>query len=165
MSENSPFKSAVFEVVILNSHTVALPEKEILPFVEKAIKRVKVAATSENNTISFYAAIQKYHGAYLLMLSKAKQKELGVFQNDTIKLQLFEDTSKYGVEMPEELDAVLLSDYDAYQIFESLTAGKKRSIIYMISRYKNSQTRIDKSIVLTENLKRGIRDQKLLLKS
>ncbi|WP_258848503.1 hypothetical protein [Polaribacter sp. WD7] len=40
-------------------------------------------------------------------------------------MQLFEDTSKYGVDMPEEHEAVLMSDYDAYCIFESFTAGKK----------------------------------------
>ncbi|MEO1012933.1 MAG: YdeI/OmpD-associated family protein [Bacteroidota bacterium] len=73
-------------------------------------------------------------------------------------------TSKYGVDVPEEFEAVLLSDHEAEKIFESLTAGKKRGIIYTIARYKNSQTRIDKSILLCENLKRGIRDQRDLLK-
>ncbi|WP_161991923.1 YdeI/OmpD-associated family protein [Flagellimonas algicola] len=78
-------------------------------------------------------------------------------------MQFFEDTSKYGVEMPEELEAVLSTDMDAETIFESFTDGKKRSIIYMISGYKNSQTRIDKSLLLCENLKRGVKDNKALL--
>jgi len=72
-------------------------------------------------------------------------------------LQFFEDTTKYGVEMPEELNAVLLSDYEAFEIFESLTAGKKRGIIYAIARYKNSQTKIDKALLMCENLKKGVR--------
>ena len=100
-----------------------------------------------------------------MMFGKRYQKELGVFPNDYFQLQFFEDTSKYGVEMPEELDAVFLSDYDAFTIFESFTPGKKRGIIYMIARYKNSQTRIDKSLLLCENLKKGIRDPRMLLKS
>lgn len=101
----------------------------------------------------------------MLMFSKEKQKALGVFMNDYFTMQLFEDQSKYGVDMPEELEAVLLSDHDAYIIFENLTPGKQRSIIYAILRYKSSQTRIDKSLILTENLKRGVTDQKLWLKS
>lgn len=122
-------------------------------------------ASFENKEIEFHAALKKEKtGLLRIYFSKAKQKELGVFPNDYFKLQIFEDTSKYGVEMSEELEAVLLSDYDAFQIFESLTPGKQRSIIYAISRFKASQTRIDKSILLTDNLKRGIKDPKLWLK-
>jgi len=67
--------------------------------------------------------------------------------------------------MPEALEAVLLSAYKAFSIFESFTAGKQRSIIYAIKRYKNIQTQVDKSIIMTENLKRGIHDLKLILKA
>ena len=66
--------------------------------------------------------------------------------------------------MPEELNAVLMSDYEAFEIFESLTDGKKRVIIYAITNYKNSQTKIDTALVLYKNLKNGIRDHRLLLK-
>lgn len=148
----------------VSGHSIIVPDEVALFFIDNGHKRVKVTASFEEKQISFYAALQKYHNNYHMMFSKAKQADLGVFQNDYIKLQLFEDDSQYGVEIPEELEAVLSSDYYAYEIFEALTAGKKRSLIYMISRYKNSQTRIDKSLILTENLKRGIRDYKLLLK-
>jgi uncharacterized protein YdeI (YjbR/CyaY-like superfamily) len=67
--------------------------------------------------------------------------------------------------MSEELEAVLLSDHEAYTIFEDLTPGRQRSIIYAISRYKSSQLRVDKAIILTENLKRGITDPKFWLKN
>lgn len=100
-----------------------------------------------------------------MMFSKRHQKELGIFPNDYFQLQFFEDDSKYGVNMPEELKDVLSSDHEAFQIFESFTDGKKRSIIYMISRYKVAQTRIDKSLLVCENLKRGIRHNHELLKS
>jgi len=98
------------------------------------------------------------------MFSKNKQKTLHIFPNDYFGLQFFEDTSKYGVAVPEEFEAVLLSDYDAHQIFESLTKGKQRGLIYMIDRFKSSQKRIDKTLLLCENLKRGLRDNKELLK-
>jgi hypothetical protein len=100
-----------------------------------------------------------------MMFGKRYQKELGIFPNDYFQLQFFEDDSKYGVDVPEELDAVLLSDYEAYEIFETLTPGKQRGLIYAIARYKNSQTRIDKSILICENLKRGVRNPMELLKS
>lgn len=145
-------------------HGILLPEEIVRPFIDIGHKRVKVTATFEGKSINFHAALQKYHGTYNLTFGKDKQKELGIFQNDYFTLQFFEDNSKYGVEMPEELEAVLLSDHDAFKIFESLTDGKKRSIIYMISRYKVSQTRIDKSLILVDNIKMGITDNKFLLK-
>jgi len=84
--------------------------------------------------------------------------------NDYFTLQVFEDISKYGVDMSEELEAVLMSDHEAYSIFENLTPGRQRSIIYTINRYKSSQTRVDKAILITNNIKRGIRDPKSWLK-
>ncbi|MBO6881306.1 YdeI/OmpD-associated family protein [Winogradskyella sp.] len=158
-------KSLPFEVTLADKYSVILPEEPIIDFIENNHKRVKVIASFENQQIEFYAALKKEKtGLFHIYFSKAKQKELGIFPNDYFKLQVLEDTSKYGVEMSEELEAVLLSDYDAFQIFEHLTPGKQRTIIYAISRYKASQTRIDKSILLTENLKRGIKDPKLWLK-
>ncbi len=158
-------QSEPFEISVTGSfYSLLLPKDIIQPFLDKKIKRVKVKATFEGNELLFHGAIQKRNGNYYMMFGKRYQKELGVFPNDYFQIQFFEDDSKYGVEMPEELDAVFLSDYDAFLIFDSFTAGKKRGIIYSIARYKNSQTRIDKSILICENLKRGIRDNLDLLK-
>lgn len=159
-------KSKVFEIAITGKYySLLLPEEVILPFLEKNLKRVKVIASFKEKEISFHGALQKRNGNYYMMFGKRYQKELGVFSNDYFQMQFFEDSSKYGVEMPEELDAVLLSDYDAFQIFESLTDGTKRGLIYTIIRYKNIQTRIDKSLILCENLKRGVRDRTKLFRS
>lgn len=158
-------QSPVFEATVSGTHSIALPYQIVKPFLKKNQKRVKVQATFEDRSLVFHAALQKRKDSYFLMFGKSNQKALGVFPNDYFQLQFFEDNSKYGVEISEELEAVLLSDYEAYKIFESLTDGKKRGLIYMISRFKVSQTRIDKSILLCENLKRGIRDHRELLKS
>lgn len=162
----SKLKSKRFEISITGSYySLLLPEDIIAPFLEKKLKRVKVKATFEGKELNFHGAIQKRNGMHYMMFGKRYQKELGVFPNDYFQLQFFEDDSKYGVEVPEEFDAVMLSDYDAFQIFETLTPGKQRGLIYAIARYKNSQTRIDKSLLICENLKRGIRNPMNMLKS
>jgi len=158
-------ESVVFEVTVKGMHSIVIPDEIANPFIEKGHSRVQVKARFGSNTIDFFAAVRKYNGQYTMMFSKNKQKELGLLPNDILQLQFFEDTSKYGVEVPEEFEAVMLSDYDAYQIFESFTKGKQRGIIYMITRFKDSQKKIDKTLVLCENLKRGIRENKDLLKS
>lgn len=162
----NPLKTNPFEIAITGDYySLLLPLEIIEPFLEKAIKRVKVKATFEEKVLEFHGAIQKRKGNYYMMFGKRYQKELGIFPNDYFQLQFFEDKSTYGVDMPEELEAVLMSDYSAFKIFESFTAGRQRALIYAILRYKSSKTRIDKSILICENLKKGIRDYRLLLKS
>lgn len=158
-------KNPVFEVILLDKYGTSLPEKHVRPFVEANGKRAKINASNNEKSIVFYAHLKKETtGNYRIFFSKAKRDELNICVGDMVTFQLFKDESKYGVEVPEALDAVLLSDYDAYSIFEKLTPGKQRSIIYFIKRIKNVQTQVDKSILMTENLKRGITDAKLLFK-
>ena len=157
-------ESPVFEVRLGQTHSLELPGEIVKPFLDKGHQRVEVLATFEGASIGFHGAIQKRGGGYYLMFGKQNQKKLGVFPNDYLQLQFFEDTSKYGVEIPEEFEAVLQSDPEAMALFESLTMGKKRGLIYTILRYKNSQTRIDKALILCQNLKRGIRDPRELFR-
>ncbi|MDH3698891.1 MAG: YdeI/OmpD-associated family protein [Flavobacteriaceae bacterium] len=145
-------------------HSVQIPEEIAFIFIKQGYRRVKVKASFEGKSIEYYAALQKVKGNFILMLNKPNQKKLGIFSNDYFQIQLFEDTSKYGVDMPEELEAVLDSDPDAYEVFESLTLGKKRGLIYAVAAYKTSQTRIDKSLLMADNLKREIRNPKELFK-
>ncbi|MCL6265518.1 YdeI/OmpD-associated family protein [Flagellimonas myxillae] len=157
-------KSPIFEATLHGMHSFSVPEEICAPFEKKGHKRVRVRIVFEDRSVAYNAALQKRQDQRFIMLNKKNQQALGIFPNDYFQVQLFEDNSKYGVEMPEEFNAVLTSDGEAQQIFEALTDGKKRGIIYAISRYKTSQTRIDKSLIICENLKRGIRDTKELLK-
>lgn len=163
----SHMKSKQFEIGLLNSCHLFIPKDIFEPFAKIRQNRVKIIAIHKNKSIEFYAAVKKdkNSGDYRVMFGKRHQRELGVFQNDYFEIQLITDTSKFGVNVPEELDAVLLSDYDAYKIFESLTAGKQRSIIYTIIRIKNSQSRIDKAIIMCDNLKRGLMNPMELFKT
>lgn len=158
-------KSIPFEISLSGTHALEIPLQIAAPFIKEGHKRVRVVARFEGRTITFYGALQKRNKSYYMIFGKKNQKALGVYPNDYFELQFFEDTSKYGVEMPEEFEAVLLSDFEASRIFESFTDGKKRGIIYMVLGYKHSQTRIEKSLLICENLKRGIRKNPELLKS
>ena len=158
--------SEKFKLNLIHKSLLFIPKIIAKPFLLSKDKRAKFKITSKKTTIEFYGALKldKSSGDYKVMFSKEKQKTLGLILGDEFSIQLFEDTSKYGVEMPEELDAVLQSDYNAFAVFESLTAGQKRSVIYAIKKIKNSQTRIDKSLIACENLQRGIRNPMELFK-
>ncbi len=153
-----------FETHLHSGHTFIVPDKIAHNFLDQGYKRVIVTILFENRSTSFHAAIQKFKNQYHITFNKANQKKMKIFPSDYFTVQLNEDTSKYGVEMPEEFDAVLQSDPEAFEIFESLTDGKKRSLIYFILKIKNSQNRINKALIITENLKRGIRNTQELIK-
>ncbi|GEQ85919.1 hypothetical protein ULMS_14270 [Patiriisocius marinistellae] len=157
-------KSKKYEVSKEGPYFVILPEALAEQFLNAGHKRARVVASFNKKEISFHAAIRKIKGVYRMMFSKQHQKELGMCPSDYFTIQFFENTTKYGVEMPEELEAVLESDLEFMEAFQTLTDGKKRNLIYTIKRYKSSQTKIDKAITISENLKRGIVDQRLWIK-
>jgi len=153
-----------FPVILEGTHGLVVPDEVVLPFIEAGHKRIQILAYFEDRMISFHGAIHRYKERYLISFGKRYQKELGVLPTDFFEIQFKEDTTQYGVEIPEEFQAVLDSDPEGAAHFSTLTDGRKRGLIYYIIRFKTSQTRIDKSIIILENLKRGIRDPREIIK-
>lgn len=123
-----------------------------------------IKAFFNTSEIFFHGKLRYIKEQFVISFGKRYQKELGVTPQDYFTLQLFEDTTKYGVAMPEELTAVLESDPEALERFEAINDGKKRSLNYFIIRIKNVQTRVDKALIIIENLKLGITDLKEVIK-
>ncbi|MEM6514822.1 MAG: YdeI/OmpD-associated family protein [Bacteroidota bacterium] len=160
-------KSEIFTVGLLDKYNLYVPSEIVEAFPKEKRNRFKVKFQHQDKTLEVFAALRKDKNTsdYRMMFSQGNQKKLGLFQNDYFEMRLIEDTSKYGVEMPEELEEVFNFDPEAFAIFERQTDGKKRSLIYTIKRIKNTQTRVDKALILCDNLKLGITDQKLLFKA
>ncbi len=156
--------SEKFEVSIVGTHGLVIPEEIAEPFLEAGHSRVAIKAYFEGSSISFHGKLHRFSDKIVVSFGKRYQKQLGVSFNDYFELQLFEDTSKYGVELPEEFQAVWDSDSEAFDAFEQLTDGKKRSLIYYILSFKNTQTRIDKALIISENIKMGVTDQQEIIK-
>ena len=154
-----------FEVTITGTHGVIIPIEEARPFLNKDHSRVALKAYFKGKDISFHGKLHQRNGAILISFGKRYQNELGLKTSDFFELQIIEDATEYGVEMPEELKAVLETDHEAFELFKKLTDGKKRSIIYYILRFKNTQTRVDRALLICENLTMGITELKQLLKT
>ena len=90
-----------------------------------------------------------------ITISKARMRELDVHLNDEVSVQLELDNSKYGFDVPEEFTAVLEQDDHAKNLFETMSMGKQRAIIYIVLQLKSSDKRIEKTLFLMENLKRA----------
>jgi len=64
----------------------------------------------------------------------------------------------------EELEEILSQDPDGSELFHKLTPGKIRSLIYHVGKYKSSDKRVEKGVIILEHLKanEGKLDWKML---
>ena len=91
-------------------------------------------------------------GSYI-MVNKKIRHELGLKEGDTVELELKEDTSTYGAEIPESLQVMLDQDEQGSKYFHALTPGKQRSLIYIVSKVKSVDKQINKSLAILEHLR------------
>lgn len=94
-------------------------------------------------------------GHWFILLNKERRKELGVAEGERISLSLKKDKSKYGMEMPRELEEVLVQDEWGDRLFHELTPGKMRNIIHYVSQVRSSDIRIRRALVIIEHLKKN----------
>ncbi len=108
-----------------------------------------------NGTETFPCALMPYNDAFFMMVNKKIRTRLGIAPGDIISVELVKDESKYGLPMPEELQEVLNQDPEGDKYFQSLTAGKQRSILYFIGNIKDIDKRIHNALIFVEHLKRN----------
>ena len=64
-----------------------------------------------------------------------------------------EDPNPLGVEMPEVLDALLSQDEEAKQTFETMTDGKKRSLVYTILKVKDIDEQVHTALQFLQEVR------------
>lgn len=81
-------------------------------------------------------------GDYFIIVANKWLKKLGKATGDRVFFSIMEDPNPLGVAVPETLAELLKQDEWAKSIYDQITDGKKRSLIYAIAKTKN----IDKVI-------------------
>lgn len=106
-----------------------------------------------NNSIEFQCGIiSVVKGKLGCMVNKPICKKLGIDTGDAINVILKPDESEYGLPMPEEFAELLRYDNEADIYFHALTAGKQRTLLYIINTAKTTEKRIEKSITIANHL-------------
>lgn len=146
------FKSKIYKLThLLNATYVEVPADVV-----KTLGTLKIRLIcTVNGSISFQCGLMalKNGSAYITLNSK-RMKELGVKPNDTVSVSLTKDESKYGMDVPEELEELLKQDDEAKRRFDLLAPGMQRYIIYYVSQVKSSNLRLERSLKLMNNLKK-----------
>jgi hypothetical protein len=81
-------------------------------------------------------------GNFFVIIGSQKMKEIGKKLGDKVRFEIKEDPNPLGVDIPEVLEAVLEQDEELKSIYENLSLGKQRSVIFAIQKIKS----IDKQI-------------------
>jgi Bacteriocin-protection, YdeI or OmpD-Associated/Domain of unknown function (DUF1905) len=108
-----------------------------------------------NKTVQWKAAIMSLgNGNGFVSVSKKSIKEHGWKPGQLLDILLEDDTDEETFPLPEEMTEILETDDEARKYYDALTDGKKRSITVYINQTKNAQLRVDRALMITENLKR-----------
>ena len=87
-------------------------------------------------------------GNFFIILSAKNLQTVNKKLGDKIVFELNEDPNPLGVEMPKVLEAVLEQDEALKTIFDCLTLGKRRNVIHQITKIKDIDKQIQKTIKL-----------------
>lgn len=141
-----------------SSCCVAIPEEVATAFKEANVSRVVCMINKGDH---YHCAINKSKKyGYFLLFSKARQKAIGVSAGEELEVTLLADESEYGLPMPEEWAEVMATDEAAYERFQNLTPGRQRNILHLVGSAKREETRINRALLIAENLKMGITDSR-----
>lgn len=82
-------------------------------------------------------------GNYFIIVATKWLKKLKKELGDTVNFEIGEDPNPLGVAVPEVLSVYLGQDEWGQGIWERITDGKKRSLIYSIAKLKNIDRQIE----------------------
>ena len=129
-------------------HYLEVPSETIDQFEKK--RKTRLICTIDQH-LSYSCGLNHLgNGNYFIILSNANLKKLGKVLGDTIEFEISEDPNPLGVEIPEDLAALLEQDEDLNNVFQKISDGKKRRLIFDIRPMKSIDKRIDKIILFLE---------------
>jgi hypothetical protein len=140
-----------------------LMKKEIVAKLGFKDKYKRVVCTM-NGKENFQCALLPWGDLFYIIVNKKKRDALNLVAGDIVDVLLEIDESKYGLPMPKEFEEVLKQDADGDRLFHALTAGKQRSILYLLSKPRDIDVRIHQALMIVEHLKQNggeIIDKKL----
>jgi hypothetical protein len=128
----------------------AIAEKLLKNTIDKRVQCVL------NNEITIPRAISKKDDFYYILINQDILKKLKIDFDSEISVALSPDVSKYGMPICEEFQEVLFQDPEGEILFDKLTPGKQRSLLFYINKIKSSQLKIERCFVILQHLKNNL---------
>lgn len=143
-------------------HYVMVDSAVANKFLKDGNKRVLCTLNGE---CEFHAALMpKKEGGYFINIGSAICKKLKIRQGSPVRVSLRADETPYQFDMPEEFEEVLASDPAARKVFQGLSDGNQRGLIYLVTQVKSADKRIERSLKISSRIKAGVTSPRLVLK-
>lgn len=143
-------------------HYIMIDSKTVTSLTQNGNKRIICRL---NDQIEFHCAILSRKGlGHFVYVGSSICKKLKLKPGQKITATFSVDDSPYQFHLPEELEEVLNIDPEAYTIFQSLTPGNQRGLMYLVEQVKSSDKKIERALKIASQLKNGITSPKLVLK-
>lgn len=152
MAKTVKFKTKLTQSTEGSGWHYLLVKKEIVAKFGFEGKFKRVVCTI-NDGEGFQCALLPWGELFYIIVNKKKRDAAGIAAGDTVNVLLEKDDSKYGLPMPEEFREVLDQDPHGDELFHALTAGKQRSLLYLLSKPKDIDVRIHHALLVVEHLK------------
>lgn len=127
-----------------------VPDNVAQLFIHGKDRRVKCLV---NNTFQISSALMPSSSGWFIFLNKPLVSKHNLTIGDSIKVLIEKDESPYGMEMPDEFAIMLDQDPEGNDYFHALTPGKQRTLIYIVLKVKNSDSRINKALAILHHLR------------
>ncbi len=132
------------------SHYFAVPKEISAHFIKHHSTRV---ICTLNHTYTWYCALMPDgEKGFFININKEVRNKLKLELGSEVNVVLKPDESKYGTYLPPEFEELLEQDKLGAKYFELLTPGKKRSLLHIVSKFKSSEKRIEKGIIILNYL-------------
>lgn len=132
------------------SYHVPVPEKISSELLEKNQLRVLV---SINHQGPYHMALMKAKAYWYLLINQEIRSKLSLESGDALTITITSDFSEYGHELPDEFQVLMDQDEEGTRYFKSLTPGKQRSLVYLVTKVKNPESRMKKSLAIMHHLR------------
>ena len=106
-----------------------------------------------NDTITLHCAIMQNKTGHFILMNRQNIAKLQIKTGDSVSIEIEKDKSEYGMPMPESFRYLLADDEAGSSYFHSLTPGKQRSLIYIVSQVKNIDSQLNKGLAILDHLK------------
>ena len=128
-----------------------------LPFDPKeAFGKSRAPVRGTVNGVAFWSTTAIYGGIAYLGVTKALRKEPGADIGDEVVVEIELDDAAREVDVPPELAAVLRSDLEAAQAFETLSYTHQKEYARWISEAKRTETK-ERRLAKVAEMRDGLR--------
>ncbi len=128
-----------------------VPKRIVQELVEGNSRRV---VCTLNDAAEYQCALLPHgNGTFVITVNKKLRDTLGLTFGMEVEVSLQKDESKYGLPMPEELEELLRQDKEGARLLHTLTAGKLRTLLYIIGGVKNPEARASRAVIVIQHLK------------